>query len=581
MRKTALLAVVSVLSLAGWSQDQGNDGGTFTGNIETTFQYLNEDTIIGADQPAQKGLMNSYMNVFYTKKNFKAGMRLESYLPRIQGYPTNFDGTGIGMRYVGYANDFIDVTLGSFYEQFGSGLSLRSYEDRALGYDNMLDGMRVILRPKEGVTVKGIYGYQRFAFQEGRIVHSQGIVRGADVEVNLNQSLKKYMSNSKLDVTLGGSLVSKYQRDNNSDFILRENVGCYGGRAALRYGKFTLDGEYVIKEQDPSEDNGYIYNWGHAGVINAGYSQKGLGIVLQAKSVDNMSYRSDRTKQLQDVLINFLPAMTKTHTYNLVSSLYPYATQPVGEIAYQGEILYTIKRGTKLGGKYGTSINVNYSTAYRPKRGDNMVQDSISGRMPNYSINPFQMSDSIYWSDFNINIYKKFSKKFNLTLSYFNMLVNNDVATVAKEVGNIKSNIFVVEGGFKFKNKSSMRVELQGLFVNRRDSLGNDTGFSDPNGTPVDNGDWVTLLVEYTINKNWFVSAMNQYNFGNGNLSKIKEGKKASPIHHPYLTVGYVRGATRLTASYGRQRAGLFCVGGVCRPVPASNGLTLSFTQSF
>ncbi len=35
MRKTALLAVVSVLSLAGWSQDQGNDGGTFTGNIET------------------------------------------------------------------------------------------------------------------------------------------------------------------------------------------------------------------------------------------------------------------------------------------------------------------------------------------------------------------------------------------------------------------------------------------------------------------------------------------------------------------------------------------------------------------
>ena len=111
--------------------------------------------------------------------------------------------------------------------------------------------------------------------------------------------------------------------------------------------------------------------------------------------------------------------------------------------------------------------------------------------------------------------------------------------------------------------------------------MGNDTGFSDPNGTPVDNGDWVTLLVEYTINKNWFVSAMNQYNFGNGNLSKIKEGKKASPIHHPYLTVGYVRGATRLTASYGRQRAGLFCVGGVCRPVPASNGLTLSFTQSF
>ena len=89
--------------------------GTISGNAESTFQYLNEDTVIGANQPPSKALINSYMNVFYTNGNFKAGMRLESYLPRIQGYPNRFDGTGLGMRYVGYANDFVDVTLGSFY----------------------------------------------------------------------------------------------------------------------------------------------------------------------------------------------------------------------------------------------------------------------------------------------------------------------------------------------------------------------------------------------------------------------------------------------------------------------------------
>jgi hypothetical protein len=47
------------------------------------------------------------------------------------------------------------------------------------------------------------------------------------------------------------------------------------------------------------------------------------------------------------------------------------------------------------------------------------------------------------------------------------------------------------------------------------------------------------------------------------------------------MTCGYIKGSTRFTVSYGRQRAGLFCVGGVCRFVPANNGLTLSFTQSF
>ena len=95
------------------------------------------------------------------------------------------------------------------------------------------------------------------------------------------------------------------------------------------YKNFFIDGEYIQKEQDPSSDNGMIYNYGHASIFNIGYSQKGFGVILSGKSADNMSYRSDRTKDLQDVFINFLPALNKTHTYNLVATLYPYATQPL------------------------------------------------------------------------------------------------------------------------------------------------------------------------------------------------------------------------------------------------------------
>lgn len=566
MKKLLISTAILTGSLAAFGQVSP---GNFTGNIESTFQYLNEDSIIGATQPAQKGLLNSYMNVFYTQGNFRAGMRFESYLPRIQGYPSTFDGTGLGMRYVGYANDFVDVTVGSIYEQFGSGLALRAYEDRALGYDNMLDGMRLILRPYKGITIKGVYGYQRYAFLEGRIVHSDGIVRGFDGEMHLNETFKK-LTDKKLDITLGGSFVSKYQQDDNEDLILPENVGTYGGRAKLRYGKFTLDGEYMYKGQDPSQDNGYNYNPGHAAVFNFGYTQKGLGILLSAKSVDNMSYRSDRTKQLQNVLINYLPSLNKTHTYNLVASLYPYATQPVGEIAYQAEVMYTLKKGSKLGGKYGTSINANFSTAYRPMRHTAGI-DPLDSTGVTYTSGLFDMSDSLYWRDINFNITKKFSKNFNMILSYYNIVLNNDVATVTKEEGFIKSNIVVVELGYKFKNHQSIRAEFQTLFVNRRDSLGNETGsFS---GTPVDKGDWATVVLEYTISSNLFVSVMDQYNFGNPDSHHR--------AHHPYFSVGYIHDATRLTVSYGRQRAGLFCVGGVCRPVPASNGLTISFTQSF
>ena len=35
------------------------------------------------------------------------------------------------------------------------------------------------------------------------------------------------------------------------------------------------------------------------------------------------------------------------------------------------------------------------------------------------------------------------------------------------------------------------------------------------------------------------------------------------------------------TGREGKQREGLLCIGGVCRQVPASNGMTFSLTTSF
>jgi hypothetical protein len=531
-----------------------------SGNIESTFQYLNNDSLIGATQPDQKGLINSYMNVFYTHGKFKAGLRLESYLPRIQGYPNRFDGTGIGMRYVGYANDLVDVTLGTFYEQFGSGLALRAYEDRALGYDNLLDGMRLIVRPKRGVVLKGVYGYQRLSFQQGKLIYGEGIVRGVDGEINLNEAVKK-LENFPLTMVFGTSFVSKYQVDNDPDLILPKNVGAYGARAKFRYKNVTLDGEYIIKEQDPSNDNSKIYNYGHASVINLSYTKKGLGILLSGKSVDNMSYRSDRTKDLQDVLINYLPSLNKTHTYNLVSTIYPYATQLLGEVAFQGDVLYTFKKGTKIGGKYGTSINLNASTTYQPIKHTSSFNPLDSTGVA-YITRPFDKSDSLYWRDINVNVTKKINKNLSFIFSYFNITINNDVAKISNDAaGIISSHIGVIEAAYKINKTHSIRTEVQGMFIEKEKGFINDKG------------NWATILVEYSISPSYFFSFMDQYNYGNPIDSKR--------IHYPIITCGYIKDATRFTVSYGRQRAGLFCVGGVCRFVPANNGLTFSFTQSF
>ena len=88
-----------------------------------------------------------------------------------------------------------------------------------------------------------------------------------------------------------------------------------------------------------------------------------------------------------------------------------------------------------------------------------------------------------------------------------------------------------------------------------------------------DKGHWATLLVEYTWSPHFFFAIMDQWNYGNPIASQR--------LHYLIGSAGYTFGSSRLMVTYGRQREGIFCIGGVCRPVPATNGLTVSFTSSF
>ena len=96
---------------------QAKAQGDISGNHETIYQYLIDDEAINAQQPDEKSLVNSYTNINYRFSGFKAGVRIETYLPRILGYPDRFDGAGLGYRYFGYENDIVDITVGNFYVQ--------------------------------------------------------------------------------------------------------------------------------------------------------------------------------------------------------------------------------------------------------------------------------------------------------------------------------------------------------------------------------------------------------------------------------------------------------------------------------
>lgn len=532
---------------------QIGSGGTVTGNIETNVQYLNTDTLIGAFAAEQKVVSNTFMNVNYSVNKFRAGVRFESYLPSIAGYPQFYSGSGIGYRFAQYNSDAITVTVGNFYEQFGSGLIFRAYEERALGLDNAMNGASIKFNPYKGVELKGVIGRQRYRFDAGNVTYSEAIVRGIDGSINLNDVIPGF-DKSDFKITIGGSLVSKYQAANNDTIIIPKNVGSYGGRVDMRYKRFYLNAEYIHKDNDPTALNLYSYNSGHGAMVNLGYSQKGLGIVLAAKSIDNMVFRSDRDILGNQLMINYLPATTNNHTYNLAGTLYPYATNPNGEVAYQLDILYKIPKKSKLGGKYGTDVHLNVAVATDHVRHTSGLNPELN--YINYVGKPFDMTDSLFNFDFNFHVSRKINDKWKLSAHYFHFVFNNDVNSVTKFAhGYIKADIGVIDVQYKINKKHTIRGEIQGLL------------------TKNDRGNWATALIEYTISPKWFFAIMDQYNVGNPDESLR--------LHYLLGSFGYIHDSSRFIFSYGKQREGIFCIGGVCRPVPATNGLTFTYTQSF
>lgn len=543
-----LTAVVLLSSSAIKAQDIKDvlSNGKITGNFQIEAQYYQEDSLIGAEQPNEQVLSNGFLNLIYTNGGFSAGVRYESYQNALLGYPTGYKGSGIPYRFASYKSEDLSVTVGNFYEQFGNGLVLRAYEERGLGYDNALDGIRVKYKIKNGIELTGLIGQQRFFFEKGN-----GIVRAFDATINLNETFE-VLSDAKTKITVGGSVVSKYQEDDNPDFILPENVPAFSARTIISRGKINVNAEYAFKANDPNTDNLFNYRNGDAAFIQATFSQKGLGISLSAKRVDNFSFRSDRTAEQQDLFINYQPALTKQHTYNLLATLYPYATQPNGETALQGDVIYNFKKGSILGGKYGTGVQLNAAFAFDIQK--DSLDPLLDAQRNIYTTKYFETGQR-YFRDLNIQINKKLNKKFKMILTYSNLLYNQAVIEgKPPETPIITAHIGVVEGTYKFNMRNSLRFEAQVL------------------KTKQDQGDWATGLLEYSYSPHWFVAALGQYNYDN---------PKADEILYYNLSAGYNNHGNRISLSYGRQRAGIFCVGGVCRVVPASNGLYLSITSSF
>lgn len=558
MKPRIFFSLAAVLAATGAmaQEDAAKDKFTVSGSIQSDVIIPQEDEAIGTDKYSEWALTNTYADIMGRSNHLDAGLRFEFTKHPLPGYATDpeqgFKGYGVPHFYLKTHFDNWDLTLGTFYEQFGSGFILRTYEERSLGIDNSLLGGRLVVRPVKGVQVKALAGKQRNYWK-----WNDAWVTGGDMELSVDQWFKKMQENNTY-LTLAGSWVNKYQSTKDEEINtpygpyklnLPSNVNAFDVRANLQAGDFSVLAEYAWKTDDPSYDRlyPYIYRKGTVAMLSTSYSRNGLSLLLQAKRSDNMTFRSDRNVKGLSSNLNNLPAFTQEQTYAL-AALYPYATQPNGEWAYQAEFGYRFKRNTFLGGKYGTNLKVNFSHVHSIDRNLHTV-DGYSEGTSGYGSAFWKWGDATYYQDLNVHIDKKFSRSFTLNLMYMNQFYNKSV--VEGEGGMVHSDIFVADAKYRFNNKVTLRGEAQYL------------------NTDDDEGDWLFGLLELSVLPHWMITVSDMYNSG------------VSKLHYYQGLVTFNAGAHRLQIGYGRTRAGYNCSGGVCRMVPASKGVTLSYNYNF
>jgi hypothetical protein len=538
------------LTFNAYTQNEGH----FYGGLESNSQWLQSDDALNFLAPEDQFRANNYLLLNYTLKDFTVGIQYESYLPSaLLGYnPIYNENNGIANYYLNYKKDNLDITAGYFYEQFGSGLILRSWEDRQLGLNNALKGLNIKFNPTDYLGLNFVYGTQRNAFEE-----SLGTIQGIDTELDLG-NLMDFKDGS---LTFGASYVGRTQDRGINDKI-PSTVGAYGARLDFNFKSFFGGIEAITKDPDVIANEGMIssnklYD-GTAMLVNLGYARKGLGINTTFRRLENWSFYADRLAEgniFNQQVINYVPGLTKQQDY-LLTNIYVYNAQPrliiesfdqrSGEVGMQTDLFYTFKKGTSLGGKYGTKLAANFSY--------------WAGLDAEYNIEnrwyeaKFIGSGSKLFRDINIEMKKRWSKKWRSVFTFQDIIVDKGIVQggplgIEKP---IHATIGVIEGTRVLEGGKSIRMVLQHLW------------------TKEDRKDWAAGVLEYNFNSRVAIYAADSWNYGDGDK-----------IHYYNLGGSYSKNNARLGVNYGRQRGGLICVGGVCRFVPENTGLSMNLNISF
>ncbi len=538
------------ISLPAFGQEV-EEKGRFSGSFQATANWFIKDSAIGAANTPQyedkKYGGEAWLNVNYTKGTLDMGVRFDMFNNSNLLNPTGaFTAQGIGAWWVHKKLGKINLSGGYIYDQIGSGIIYRAFEDRPLAIDNALYGVRV------GYDINPDWNIKVFA---GKVKNQLNLFNPIMKGGQLNGFIKG-KEGSDFSMAPGIGFVNQTLDDETiqnivasvATYLPSEGIQLYNNNYAysvfntLTWKGVTLYTEGAYKWHDVYRDpfaklnlwsgektiGRFVDKAGTCFLGSLSWSWSKFGISLETKRTENFRYRSDPFATGNLAFLNFIPPMARQNTYRL-TAFYSPVTQELSEQAFQGEITYALKKNI------GLLINGSYIDDLK---GDPLYRE-IFTEVTIKKAKKYNIVTGIQYQRYNIDIYltKPGEPDVNTITPYFDVL-------------------------WKIDKKKSLRVEGQFMF------------------TEQDRGNWAFALVEYGIAPKWFFTVSDMLNLASDNVL-LKRPDLKSLGHFLSGGITYTEKSNRFALNFVKQVDGIVCSGGVCRYEPAFSGVRFNILSNF
>ncbi|MBK6701360.1 MAG: hypothetical protein IPG55_16040 [Saprospiraceae bacterium] len=515
------------------------------GGFQTNANLFIRDSSIGAANIPQYDHQlfgaESWLDINASYQGFNAGIRFDLFNnSNLLDPKQSYTDQGIGRWFINKQVDRFDITAGYIYDQIGSGIIYRAYEERAQLIDNALVGISCKFNFNNNWSLKGFTGKQKNLFEQYNSiikgVSLNGFYKPTDTSSwsiapgfgFVNRTIGDQVVQDLVTILSGYLPVDQVTPNYNTNAISVFNTLTYRDfswyvEAAYKPDDLYYDPTAVRSLGKGNTDLGkYVKQDGSVFYTSIGYAAHNLGITIEGKRTEAFDFRAEPTLTLNKGLITFIPPSSKINTYRLNSYYYP-ATQYLSEMAYQIDL------------KYGFGDHWNFSVNFSDIRDKDFTKEfykEIYAEVLYKKPGSWQLSGGLQHQRFNQEVY--YGKGGQPT---------------------IKTITPFAEFLYKFSRKNSIRVEAQ--YMDNKEDIGS----------------WVNGLVELGFSPHWLIEVSDMYNV------KPTHDKKA--IHYPAFGIVYNYGSNRFGIKYVKQLEGIVCSGGICRLEPAFSGIRASITSSF